>query len=292
MTNSWYRAQEGGASFFAFSPDPAPGRDGGPADDGFSQMHREMAAMALLYDIPFSYLVPAEGMLEPEEVRFFHLDPNWIRALLDGAFSIGRNVGVDTANDSAYLEGVYDKAMAAGLSVRLRLQGKPDLPVLKAVRLAKSSPCTGFLLRSELVSGWRGLEFNAYGDREGTDPLPALRLETLSDEVLIGLYQGVIARLDIQQPPEGFHFGFNSTDGKLSKRLRSLSTGALDDGRAEIPIRRRGNRVVDFADIAAAIGKELGMAPGETVTSAHLALQMIQNPHRIVIRIGEGDEQS
>src|SRR5579871_6432114 len=45
-----------------------------------------------LSGVPINYLVPDEAMLPPESIRFFHLDVNWIAALIDGAFSIGRNL--------------------------------------------------------------------------------------------------------------------------------------------------------------------------------------------------------
>jgi hypothetical protein len=46
----------------------------------------------VLHGVPFNYLVPDEGMPSPESIRFFYLDMNWVDALLDGAFSIGRNL--------------------------------------------------------------------------------------------------------------------------------------------------------------------------------------------------------
>ncbi|HTF04001.1 MAG TPA: hypothetical protein VK826_08245, partial [Bacteroidia bacterium] len=51
-----------------------------------------LSRLALLYGVPFNYLVPDEGMLPPESIRFFYLDINWVEALVDGAFSIGRNL--------------------------------------------------------------------------------------------------------------------------------------------------------------------------------------------------------
>ena len=48
------------------------------------------ANLAMLEGVPFNYLVPDERMLPPESIRFFHVDQDWIDALIDGAFSIGR----------------------------------------------------------------------------------------------------------------------------------------------------------------------------------------------------------
>lgn len=269
-------------------------RDGTVEENaGFEQMRRELAGLALLYDIPFSYLVPAEEMLKQEELRFFHLDRNWIRALLDGAFGIGRHMGLDVTHDRKYLEDVYDTALAASMNVRSLMQNREAEPMRNALLLAKEKRCTGFLLRSALVRGWRGLEFQAYGDLEGKETLKALRLETLSEDVLLGIYRGVIARLDIMQPPEGFHFGFNGTDGRYTKRLRSLTTGRLDEaGTTEAVVYQRNHRVIDVLKTSEDMKQKLGMKEREPFTSAHLALQMIQNAYMAEIVIKEEADES
>src|SRR5262245_19805440 len=55
-------------------------------------LSRWLGRLRLLKGVPFNYLIPDEGMLPPESIRFFYLDMNWVDALLDGAFSIGRNL--------------------------------------------------------------------------------------------------------------------------------------------------------------------------------------------------------
>lgn len=290
MAESWYTKEEDFAGFFAYTPNAAacPTKDGTIEEhDGFEQMRKELAGLALLYDVPFSYLAPAEGMLKKEEIRFFHLDRNWIRALLDGAFSIGRHMGMDVEHDREYLEAVYDTAMAASMNVRTLLQNRTAESMGNALLLAQEKNCTGFLLRSQLVSGWRGLEFEAYRDKDGKEPLKALRLENLSGEVMIGLYRGVIGRLDVLQPPESFHFGFNESGGIRTKSLRSPTTGIQEDTLKEVRVYERKNRVVDFSRTAKAIEKGLGMKEFEVFTSAHMALQMIQNPYKFTIIVRE-----
>ena len=47
-----------------------------------------IARLVLLYPVPFHYLVPHQSLLPSESLRFFHLDDNWVDALVDGAFSI------------------------------------------------------------------------------------------------------------------------------------------------------------------------------------------------------------
>jgi len=182
----------------------------------------KLSDLSLLYDVPFSYLVPSENMLKLNEIRFFYLDSNWIRTLIDGASSIGRNASIDYSNDIEFLDEIYNQAISRNVNVRRQLQCKIGMEECNI-----DLPCTGFLLRSQLVGGWRGMEFIAYSDTEGYNPLKVLRLEALSSEILIGIYSGEIARLDIKEPPEGFHYGFDNNNGKLEKSLRSLDDGQI-----------------------------------------------------------------
>lgn len=48
-----------------------------------------LTKLRLLEGVPFPYIVPSEGMLPNESIRFFHLDRNWLDALVDGALSTG-----------------------------------------------------------------------------------------------------------------------------------------------------------------------------------------------------------
>ena len=87
----------------------------------------------------------------------------------------------------------------------------------------------GFLLRSSVVKGWPTLQVNAYdyqfpagsdvveiNKNENLPPeakeLPRLRLERLSDHVLLGLFQGEIRVLDIHEGPQAIHLGFDVDD--------------------------------------------------------------------------------
>lgn len=269
MSESWMPAQQDFADFFGWAKSSRVLRESTEEEETGQGVEETLSMLSLLYDIPFAYLVPTEKQLAPNQIRFFYLDPNWVRVLLDGAMSLGRNASVDYAHDTAFIEEVYRRTLEGNSSIRPRLQGKP------AVQAAPSKPeCTGFLLRSPLVRGWRGLEFKAYA---GCEILTALRLETLSEDVLLGLYRGVIDKLEILEPPESFHFGFNRRGENLSKRLRGLQDGILTE--VEVPIAQRGNRVVNFCRTADTLQKALGVK----ITSAHTALEMIQNPHIAVI---------
>ena len=52
-----------------------------------------------LIGVPFGYLVPDEEMLPPESIRFFRLDDAWVEALIDGAFSLGRDLTLDASGN-------------------------------------------------------------------------------------------------------------------------------------------------------------------------------------------------
>ncbi len=332
MTKTWLPQEQDFSDFFeliaeetpAAGPGPSTRREAAPAtetaekeidpDDPVPVLEADLARLALLYDVPFQYLVPSEKFLRPHQIRFFHLDQRWVRTLLDGAMSLGRNISLDYRHDTEFLSSVYARVARGVDLIRPKLQGKDEASTAQAVAATRAAgaraavflnrrgrsveaqdlpPVTGFLLRSPLVRGWRGLEFKVWTGAE--DPTPALRLENLSDEVLLGLYPGLIARLDILEPPESFHFGFNlEADGRRTKRLRSLADGALFPPKApgsevEVPFRDEGRfRVVDYKGLADRLDEALGLAG--RVDSAHLALEMIQNPHLARFN-GEGTPQ-
>ncbi|MDR3600780.1 MAG: hypothetical protein P4L49_09920 [Desulfosporosinus sp.] len=269
MSESWIPAQQDFVDFFGSVKPLRALRASVEEEETGQSMEETLSRLSLLYDIPFAYLVPTEKLLASNQIRFFYLDPNWVRVLLDGAMSLGRNASVDYAHDTAFIEEVYQRTIEGNSRIRPLLQGKP---VVKSA--LSTSECTGFLLRSPLVHGWRGLEFKAYA---GGEILTALRLEALSEDVLLGLYQGVIDKLELLEPPESFHFGFNRNGENLSKRLRGLQDGTLTE--TEVPVVQRGNRVVDFCRTAETMRNALGVE----ITSAHMALEMIQNPHIAVI---------
>ena len=94
--------------------------------------------LTLLEGIPFHYLVPDQRMLPAESIRFFQLDPIWMECLVDGAFSIGRVLQSDHEQDQSQRESQLDDLLPEQVS--------------------------GFLLRSEAVAGWPGLQVDGYDE--------------------------------------------------------------------------------------------------------------------------------
>lgn len=257
------------------------------ADDKVDALTDWLGRLSLLYEVPFAYLAPSELLIPRENIRFFYYDTNWVRALLDGAFSIGRNAAIDDAEDDIFMEQVIVTALQNNANIRRRLQGKEERKTSEWEVMSKE--CTGFLLRSELVNNFRGLEFVAYG--ESGEVLTALRLETIGKEVLLGIYAGVIKKLEIKEPPEGLQFGFHQMDGKRIKNMRNLSDGSIiyENGKmVPVEVATREYRVIDYKKTAQNIENCKSVFPegGKKVSSAHIAVELIQNASMIEIKEG------
>jgi hypothetical protein len=208
------------------------GADPAPTDPDEQEIVGWLTRLHRLEGVPFHYLVPDGAMLPAESIRFFQVDPNWLDALLDGAFSVG---GPPSGTDA-------DRPRTATPS------GPQELG--------------GFLLRSAAVSGWPGMEAHAYGDPAGTDPLAQVRLERIAPSILLGLYAGVVRRLELTEPAEALHFGADAAGpGRWTKTLRYAQSGnghvigePVAAPAVPVPLRPTPNRaVLRAADLAAAI---------------------------------------
>jgi len=233
-----------------------------------------LSEVMLMNRVPFHYLVPAERFLPTNSVRFFYVNPNWQQALIDGACSLGRNATTDLSHDVQLIEAVFASIGKRMKAVRPLLQRKTVVPdeLEQGVEVIG-----GFVLRSPLVRGWRGLEFQAFPEH-GDQPLRALRIELLSDEVLVALFEGVPYKVEIAQPPEGFYFGFNHINGSYYKRLRSFETGELlaETDTVEVVVHDEKLRTIDVRATANNIATFFNK---EQLTSAEFALQMIKTPY-------------
>ncbi len=284
-----------------------------PDDEIPSEIVQPLAEWSLLYGVPYHYLVPHKDILPPESIRFFYVDHNWLTAMLDGAMSLGRFFDIDYECDSSLINKITEQVYTNSVKIRPHLQGKKEeeLKLLIQERLSvmseqfriskESMPAkqsgisssadflsTGFLLRSDLVKGWRGLEFRTYADWEGkTNPLTALRLEVIGNDILLGIYVGKIARLEIMQPPESMHMGLEKNPkGGYQKLLRDPENGVLYDREhiyADVVMRDNEYGVMDWKATADNIKKALPQIT--SIDSAYMALEMIQNPMTGVLRL-------
>jgi len=239
------------------------------------QILQWLAQLKLLHHVPFRYLVPDERMLPPESIRFFHVDLNWLDALIDGAYSIGRyasGLGQDTLHNR--VEGALVESLVPAIHQAARYRRAAQFGAAVADDLAPFEAVTGFLLRSQVVKGWPGLQANAYAKGNSpNDPawdgtsLKPLRLEHLSEEIFLGLFEGECHRLDLHEPSEGLHFGFDTAqDDRLAKNLRDPATGAslsMALGDEDLEAHHIFRPASNPASSPAAIGATPG-APGRT----------------------------
>jgi hypothetical protein len=285
-----------------------------------------LGRLVLLYGVPFNYLIPEEKMLPGESrgsLRFFLVDPIWMQCLVQGACSVGSNGYGDRIIDTAMNEWAQPNQpdgktqaslankQAAGVRDRLREQ-------YEAVPLPQQEswlnwPLTGFLLRSAVVAGWRGLEVMAYRSlspeerktfnvsgltkeqnaklaKDGVAPLKALRIEQLSTDVMIGLFNGTIAELIIRQPQEGLHFGLTKEAQSYTKKLRDLGYNTTTSAGQLLPTKldlatenllrdqdcKGVVKIADFASKMQSLLSGQGQLRDGKFTSAEFAVEMIE----------------
>lgn len=246
-----------------------------------------LAQMALLYGVPFNNLVAHPALLPTESIRFFYVDKNWLDSLIDGAFSIGTQTSTDTAYYQAMQPVVQRSVNRAVLQIRPQLRGETvDSTALAATPIGTM---TGFLLRSQVVSGWPGLETKAYTGTEGNlTEMDALRLERLAPDVLLALFPDVPTEIHLSEPPEGIGFGTDD-DGQVS--LRNLSSTAqgyvvgqqIKESGTPVfltpTFRDPTTRVLDVAATQAALQTKLGptyLDASGTLGPAGFGVQMIK----------------
>jgi len=236
-----------------------------------------IARLVMLYPVPFQYLVPHPSLLPPESLRFFHLDDNWVNALLDGALSIAaRTLAKQSPASQADLQSALSKIV---YQYRLRLQGKnPDWnPSDRYMDVPKS----GFVLRSSIVTGWPGVEVTAITNAADSDILPRiLRLDQIADGVLFCLARGSLKQVTFREPREGITFGVG-TGGEVKTRNSNATVKVKEE-------LMRAGACDGVADIAALVRQlaKLDKLPEGSVGSAEFGLQMIRMPEEQIIEWG------
>lgn len=225
-----------------------------------------IAQLAMLYPVPFHYLVPHQSLLPSESLRFFHLDDNWVDALVDGAFSIAvRNL----ANKRSALRSDLQSSLSKIVyQHRLRLQGKN--PEWEVPASYMNAPKSGFLLRSRVVAGWPGVEVTTKTNAPDDPNIPKiLRFDQIAEGVLFCLVRGTIQEVTFREPREGITFGVGS-NGKLE----SKSGKSLDVKKDLL----RSDGVVNIAKLQTEL-----TSPG----SAAFATEMIRKPEEQTITWGQ-----
>jgi hypothetical protein len=246
-----------------------------------------LAHAILLHGMPFEYIVPDPRLLPKEAIRFFYVDINWQRRLIDGAVSVGLSSSADAIATMAAIEAAVEQALRATARVRPAQRGAAALAAAEDDETV--GPITGLLLRSAAVSGWPGIEITAYANENATGALRPLRIDRVSADVLICLFDGLPKRVDFLQPPEALRFGVRPDAGTYITFLRGLGYGAYTDPGVQIPdiqatLTMRGGTakpgVLDVAASARTVGEKLkdlkALDPADTFTAAEFAVQMVR----------------
>jgi hypothetical protein len=166
-----------------------------------------MAVMAWVLDrmflvgVPAHYLILDPTHLEPESLKFFYIDPNWIDALVDGALSLGNHMGVDKDR------------VAIKTALNDYIRHKPHFQMH-----TPQIPAYGFLLRSDLVTMFPDLKVNTLPEPKVQPPTraPLLRHEIIADGVMLAFLDQPPASdtwngLVFTQPPHQERFAVSST---------------------------------------------------------------------------------
>jgi hypothetical protein len=225
--------------------------------------------LSLLRGAPFNYLVPDERMLPPESIRFFWLDTAWVDCLLDGAFSVGRVTGADHAQDRA-----HEVSPASRSHDRV----------------------SGFLVRSDVISGWPALLVDAYDDETTGNKLDLLRMDRLSENVLLCMFEGEAKVIEIHQQPEALHFGVDETTSAPPRYFKKLRDSRGVEGNltvASVPWHAEAKRTIDILGFAQAIESNLDSDTRSNMrlppmTSAQFALQMIEGVEKVSFGSSDG----
>jgi hypothetical protein len=246
-----------------------------------------LAHAILLHGVPFEYIVPDGRLLPKEAIRFFYVDINWQRRLIDGAVSVGLSSSADEIATMAAIESAVEQALRATARVRPAQRGAAALAAANDDETV--GPITGLLLRSAAVSGWPGIEITAYANENATGALRPLRIDRVADDVLICVFDGLPERVDFLQPPEALRFGVRPNAGTYITFLRGLGYGAYTGPGVQIPdvqatLTMRGGTakpgVLDVAASALTVGEKLkalnALDPANTFTAAEFAVQMVR----------------
>jgi hypothetical protein len=259
------------------------------ADDAV-EISETLARLTLLYDLPFERIVPDPRMLPAESIRFFYLDQAWVDCMIDGALSIGTHGSKDrfhTENTRTIFRDVVDKLV---LQYRQSRAGSHD-----SQTPASGSIC-GFLLRSEVLRQFPGLQIKAYKAVIGNPMAPdantllqPLRFDRLSPTVLICLYPTEPVWIEFDEPHENVCFGLVGNDLHLrnkgddsfvpQKTIRVNSDLFRDSEDAA-----GFGRILKIDKLLESIENGLQGPTDPPLTSADLALQLIKTTQKFVFQ--------
>lgn len=200
-----------------------------------------------LKNIPYNYLVADDRLLPEESLRFFQVDELWLKALMYGALSLGESITMRKTNE------IIETIIAN------------NTKHLSYVTGGKAYAIHGVLVRSDAVSGWPGLQAEAYSEQIN---VPLFHKTYLSDNVMLCLFANTFDRLVFYLPRGAAHFGFEQ---------RANQTVFFEQGSGrELIVRKNDLNCVDFGILSQEIQRK---------TSVDLALALLHKQDKIIFDI-------
>lgn len=186
-------------------------------------VNRFLTGLSQFKQVPFTNLIPNKDMLPIESIRFFQIDPNWMRSLYEGACSLGG---------------------AAHVSL-------PDF----TPGTGKGVPVAGFIMSSLLLEVWPTTRFEAFvGAKENRTAIEAISTTKLTQGTLMFLYDQVPTQLVISQPSEGLTLGFENQgtaqDPSFYQNLRYFAENSKGQVGGYIPATESAAHTIHADDTA------------------------------------------
>jgi hypothetical protein len=258
-----------------------------------------LGQLKLMHGVPFYYLVPNVDMLPTESIRFFYCNTIWLDYLQEGALSIGRSTSSFKTHDESFAQRLKTLGFNGARTQRpkvyghllnhthenLRKQLKSASPVTDDEQVPDEK-VTGFLLRSGVVKGWKGLQVDAFSDEAQTQPSFLLRMDHLSDDVLLCLFDGEVMSVRIHEEPEVLHFGVDDNGGKFKKSFRNAAGSVVAlEPLAIGDFQRNDMKVLNINDLATQMGDKVKPFGFDGFTSAEFALEMVEGVEAVNFKI-------
>ncbi|OJD33786.1 uncharacterized protein BKCO1_27000119 [Diplodia corticola] len=124
-------------------------------------VHRWLQDLALLRNVPTTHLVADTASLPPESLRFFHVDRNWVAALVDGALSLGPSgSSVRRAAIRSQFDAEVDPMCGGGFLLRsaaVMERCTPGVRVVGVEQVAEGAAVAPSVLRQDVIDSDRGV---------------------------------------------------------------------------------------------------------------------------------------
>ncbi|EEU36246.1 uncharacterized protein NECHADRAFT_87112 [Fusarium vanettenii 77-13-4] len=191
-----------------------------PNNTDFHQVYNWVLDKLHLAHIPAHYLITDPSYLQPESLRFFFIDENWTRALVDGALSLANHWGSEPDRD--YARSALKTSINACLATPHEKVGN-----------CQQVPKYGFLLRSQVLVQFTDLKVkatfaraNTAGEDESMPKASILVQRMLESDIMLCLFNQTppdLESIELTLPPhqQSFAVGEDITPWELKVAFRN-----------------------------------------------------------------------